>query len=214
MKLFFILSAAMVLLLSSCRTTKDISVNTAQSDSLYRARMEDSLKMLATYRENYEKMVQTFNETGVVFDPEPCPPIDSIYALLDSAGKIQYENILLREKIASVSNKLEVAADGSIKAEGRISSYKRTQQSLEREISNKDSTIEILQKKVSEQEAQLSTKQTEKIVHVKRSVFPGYWWFGLLVTLIGGWVLRSRLRLPPGQILPWNSQRQDNWTAK
>lgn len=206
MRIFLILSA-IILSFSACRTTKDISVNTSKSDSLYRAAMSDSLKVLAAYRENYEHMVETMDETGIVFNPEPCPPMDSLYALLDSSGRVQYENIVLREKLAATTNKLEVAADGSIKAEGRISSYKRTQQSLEKEISSKDSTIELLQKKVQEQQTELNKEQTEKIVHIKRSVFPGYWWAGLFIAFIAAWVWRSRVRLPPGQILPWTIKR-------
>lgn len=182
------------LTLSSCHVTRDIEKAKKETEAKINEKYKDSLALLATYRENYESLMKQFTETGIVFENDPCPPIDSIYALLDSAGKIQLDNILLREKISKLSNtinKLEISADGTIKAEGNIKAYKKTEEKLKQELSNKDATIQELQVKLSEKKTEIKEVIVEKTVHVEKKIFPWWMWVLLPVCAALAWVAKA-----------------------
>lgn len=171
------LIAGITLLLFSCTSTKNIQTQQSNTDSLYKARMEDSLRLLAAYRESYENVIANLTETGVVFENEPCPNLDSIFSVLDKENRARVDSVIAKEniKVKSLSNKLEVAADGSFKAEGRIAAYKRTEEKYQKEIQAKDFAIDLLNKRLKEKEVELSKKTETKVKDVKRrSLFGGY----------------------------------------
>lgn len=181
---------------SSCHVTRDIEKAKKETEAKIHEHYKDSLSLLQTYRENYESLMKQFTETGIVFENDPCPPIDSIYALLDSAGKIQLDNILLREKIYKLSNtinKLEVLADGTIKAEGNIKAYKKTEEKLQQELSSKEAIIQELQERLYDARSEVKTVEVEKIVHVKKTVFPWYFWLTLSGVAVLVWWARGKI---------------------
>lgn len=182
--------------LMSCRTSKNITSQQSNTDSSFREAADDSFRLLAAYRENYERVLKQLTETGVIFENDPCPNLDSIFSVLDKVNKARVDSMISKEniKIKSLTNKLEVAADGSFKAEGRIAAYKRKEETYEKEVREKNDTIDILKKSLREKEVELSKKVEIRERIIEKKFIP--WWIYLVMVGAAGlvWVVRGRMK--------------------
>lgn len=201
----------MIALLSSCRVSRNVSTSRQTVDSVARSSFDSLQHVYEATIAFYERMTHDSSTTDVVFENEPCPNIDSIYAILDSAGKARFEVMLKDKQIRELKNKLKVNADGSFEAEGRIKSYRTTAEKYIQENSSlrheKDSLTQVIKTK----DDQLSKTAEVKMLVVKKTFIP--WWIWLIIIILG--VLWIYGLIPKNKLLNFKSSNMKSilWLA-
>lgn len=130
----------------------------------------------------YERMIHDSTSTDVVFENKPCPNIDSIYSILDSAGKARVEIWKKDQQINDLRNKLKVNADGSFEAEGRIKSYRTTTEKYIQENSTLRHEKDSLNNVIKTKDDQLSKTADAKTTVVKKTFIP--WWIWVIIGVL------------------------------
>lgn len=177
----------LLLLIASCRTTKEIDTN-IQTDYKELTRIRDSAAQVITEQsEAYNRHIEELITSGITF--EACPPSmnrDSVLQLLDSAGRTRYALIEARDKIKDLQNKVKINADGSIEAEGAIKSANVARSRTEDELRSLELRYNELQHYSDSLVA--SQKTTSEVTHKKKSTRWGLLPWGLLFLATGLWV--------------------------
>lgn len=192
------------LFLASCTSQKQILTRQLTETRSTLASAQDSLAVLTREAARLESELRELQYSILQFDESPCPEIriPEGAALLnaDSVNRLIAD---LNAALSGANNQLQVYADGSFKAQGRIT---RFQQDLSRTIRQLQ---EITRQRDSLVASRQDAKTEEKIVYrdrekiVERTVFP--WWFWLIVVagIWLGWRIRGagkfRLNLDPNQ---------------
>lgn len=172
-----------ILLLASCRTSKNIQTRTDNLDSLSVLIKDSMTRVLEEQSEAYNRHIEELIKSGVTF--EDCPPCmnrDSILNLLDSAGRTRFRVIEQQERIRELQNKVRINADGSIEAEGRIKSAMLAKSRTDDELRTMERRYDSLQRVADSALTRLQTSQTETVRIVKRT--PWVPWGLVAVALI------------------------------
>lgn len=182
-----------ILLLASCRTTRQTTTTQVNTDSII-THVKDS--MTAVHKkeiESYQKHIEELSSSGVTFVTDSCPERDAVLLLLDSAGRANYEKALLQEKVKSLTNKVTISEKGVITAEGQIKSAFFSKSLLQDELRQKESTIDSLNRVVQTDSIRYSQQIQIKEKVVTKTVFPWYFWLFLVLAAAIVWVVRGGL---------------------
>lgn len=176
----------------SCTSEKQVLSRQLTETRSTLASAQDSLAVLTREAARLESELRELQYSILQFDESPCPEIriPEGAALLnaDSVNRLIAD---LNAALSGANNELQVYADGSFKAQGRIA---RFQQDLSRTIRQLQ---EVTRQRDSLAASRKDAKTEEKIVYrdrekiVERTVFP--WWFWLIVgvALWLGWKTRG-----------------------
>lgn len=165
----------LIMTCASCRVSKNISTSKVNTDSLV-THVKDSMSVVHS-RETSElkRMLEEMTSSGVTFVVDSCPERDAVLALLDSAGRANYEKALLQDRVKSLSNKVTISEKGAITAEGRIKEAKFTNTRLQEELLTSERTIDQLTKENEDLRAKLTKSVKEKDKDIKKKpAFGGY----------------------------------------
>lgn len=189
---FFIV--LLIMTCSSCRVSKNISTSKVNTDSLV-THVKDSMSEVHV-RETSElkRMLQEMTSSGVTFVVDSCPERDAVLALLDSAGRANYEKAILQEKIKSLTAKVKISSKGDIEAEGPIKAAYFTNSKLQEELRRTERTIDQLTVENDSLKTQLTKSVQTKEKIVEKRFIP--WWIYLAMAGAAGlvWVVRGRLK--------------------
>lgn len=181
------------LLFSSCRVSRNIQTSSVNVDSVF-SHVKDSMEQVRI-REvtDLRRMIEEMTSSGVTFVVDSCPERERIYALLDSAGKANYDKMRLEEKLKSLSNKVTISEKGAITAEGNIKAAYFTNSKLQEEIYRSEVTIDKLTQTNDSLTTQLTKAIKEKDKQVEKTFMP--WWFWLLLPLsaVVAWIAKAGL---------------------
>lgn len=171
-----------IAMLSSCHVSRNVSTAHQTVDSVAKSSYDSLQHVYEATVAFYEKITHDSTTTDVVFENDPCPNIDSIYAILDSAGKVRFEVMLKDQQIKELKNKLKVNADGSFEAEGRIKSYRTTAEKYINENASLRHEKDSLNRVIKSKEDQLSKVSDTKTIVVKKTFIP--WWLWLIIGVL------------------------------
>ena len=157
LKLTLIITVAIILIvavLSSCKTSRQFSSVTNNSDSLEIAIKSDSIRFLTLELFKVTEKIKELESTGVTFDPTKCPDIpeipipvncdaDSLKAALTKANSLIAK---LNAYNQNLSNKVKIYADGTIEYEGKISAANYTKSKQQEYITEQRREIDSLKK--------------------------------------------------------------------
>jgi len=183
----YIFAAAVLVLIilafTSCTSTRQVTATHTNTDSTT-IHITDSMTRVLQGRESYYKsVIQDLQSYDMTFENN-CPNTDSVLAILDSIGKLNYARLTAKPA------KLVVSADGSITAEGLkraiISKSLATEQfRVFREWS--DSMLRLRDVQVVSLQKQVDSK----VKVVERSYIPIWVWILMAALAIGtyglGW---------------------------
>lgn len=184
-----------ILLLTSCRTTKQVSTSRVNTDSLV---SEEKRKLTEVHQKEtaeLRKMIEEMTSSGVTFVVDSCPETDATLAFLDSTGRANYEKARLQDRVKSLSNKVTISEKGLITAEGNIKAAYFTSSKLQEELSRTEKTIDSLTSENERKDTQLNKTSVTKDKDVKKtSLIP--WIFFLLAcsaSAFVGWWAKKRI---------------------
>lgn len=123
---YVIVTISVMFMFMSCHVSRQIQTSHSQSDSLV-TRVRDSIKQVVNHLEfEHEQQIRQITASGVTFNPTPCPDLSAIRASLDSMGKINFDNAVMKDSLKMLRNKVSIDRNGAIKAEGAITAAYRT----------------------------------------------------------------------------------------
>lgn len=177
----------LTVILCSCSVHKNISqsksVTTADLDYLKDSMLQVQKELAITY----EKKLDEARKNKVEF-AAPCPTMPNIDSACNHDSLVQViraQNDLLQ----SMQNEIEVNADGSFKAKGRIQFLNTEWKKSESEKSSWENKYDSLYKVHSEEKAQVVTVTEIKDKIVKRTFIPWWVWLICAGVLVVGWKL-------------------------
>lgn len=181
------------ILATSCHTSRSISTDHSTVDSVSKSKYDSLNRVHEKTVAEFQSFKHDSTTTDVIFDNDPCPNLDSLRLILDSAGKANLDKFIssTEEQIRVLKNKLKVNADGSFEAEGRIKSYRTTNEKINQENVRLSHERDSLNRLVKEKEDQLSKTADSKKTVVKKTFIP--WWLWGLIILLGVLWLNERI---------------------
>lgn len=179
--------------MSSCRVSRNIQTSSVNVDSVV-SHVKDSMEQVRV-REvtDLRRMIEEMTSSGVTFVVDSCPERERIYALLDSAGKANYDKMRLEEKVRTLTAKVKISSKGDIEAEGPIKAAYFTNSKLQEEIYRNELTIDKLTQTNDSLTTELTKSVEEKSKVVEKRFMP--WWFWLLLPLsaVVAWIAKAGL---------------------
>lgn len=184
---YLILLAAFAALLSSCHVQKHSTVKTDNRDSIAAAELSRKLAETIRERDFFAKKVEELEYLAITF--AECPPpvnLDSLKTVLAASGCRSEDIAILQDKLAAVQSKFERAADGSIKAEGRLASVTISNKKLVDSLHERNAEVIRLKSELAIAKTQVKSENKED----EREVSRGWpWWIWFTIGLEVGIVL-------------------------
>lgn len=185
-----------ILLLASCKVTKQVSTSRVNTDSLVSEEKRKLTEVHQKETDELRKMIEEMTSSGVTFVVDSCPERDAVLALLDSTGRANYEKARLQDRVKSLSNKVTISERGLITAEGNIKEARFTSSKLQEELFRSEKTIDSLQAELQNKDTHVETISITKDKDVKRTS-PIPWIFFLLAcsaSAFVGWWARGKIK--------------------
>jgi hypothetical protein len=182
-----------VLFLFSCKTSKQITTHTFNSDSLRHIISDSAAGVINTLNEKHERELQEARKNRVDFitDTMPCPPVNC-----DSSELEHYRNVVL-----SLRNSVKYYKDGTIEYTGRIKSAEQIAEKWSKEVDSVGQRNEwFVTQHLNDSISLVKAKTDSSFIKTTK---PGgiltWWWlfaFGLLVGIVLHWYLVKKFTLP------------------
>lgn len=184
--LVLLLAFALMFLLSSCVSTKDVAKSTEQIMSERIVELTDSSRVLQSEISRLTSEIRELQYSGVVFDVSRCPQIHFPEGIaLMNKDSIQRLINDLNNAISQQTNRVSILADGTIQAEGKLKSASVTKDKLIKTVQELQHTIEAL-RLVKQKEKQTVITKTVTITKHKRTV--PLWWLYVICFGLGYFV--------------------------
>lgn len=176
--IFAAIASSIVPLSISCNRKAHVQTSTTEVDSSYKAKYDSSVQVNKTLSEAYESLLQANSSTDVLFECPDCPN-----------GNIGGSGM------PHVVSKITVDSKGNKTFEGAIKSYREAASVIERKYYTLTESYDSLSNAKAELEKNYSLLEKKKDKVVKQTVFPWYFWLIVVAGVIGGFVLRHKVRL-------------------
>jgi len=178
--IYLLITTALII---SCKTSRNIQSTVTTTDSTRTHLVDSFTRVLADETARHQQEIHEITSSGVTFDNTPCPDLDSLKILLDSAGVANMELWEKDQQIASLKNQVKINRDGSIEASGKIKSAFLTADRMANEANYWHRSSDSLKAANDSLNEQLSKKEVVKEKIVERTFIP-WWMFGLLVVAL------------------------------
>lgn len=180
-----ILPILLLITLTSCHVSRQVETSHTSSDSLV-TRVRDSARFAINHLNyEHEQQIRQITASGVTFNPTPCPDLSAIRSSLDSMGKINFDNAVMKDSLKLLRNKVSIDRNGAIKAEGAITAAYRTNSMITEEnmrlVKINDSLLSVH----AADSLKLSKVVDIRYISVKKTFIP--WWLWCIAGL--GFVL-------------------------
>ena len=159
-----------------CSHSKNTFQASERNDSSRVLTLEDSLRLVISERNRLQQLYNEQQYLSVQFDSTRCPKIvfPSGTAMLNK-DSIQQLVTDLNNAIEGLQNKLQINADGSVLAEGRLKDARYSHQKLLKIISEWQRKYDSLSRVKKEDKQQVITETVVKTEKTKTS-FLNFWW--------------------------------------
>lgn len=196
---YVIVTISVMFMFMSCHVSRQIQTSHSQSDSLV-TRVRDSIKQVVNHLEfEHEQQIRQITTSGVTFNPQPCPDLSAIKASLnlDSIGKINFDNAVMRDSLKLLRNKVSIDKNGAIKAEGAITAAYRTNSMITEENTRLSKVNDSLLAVHAVDSLKLSKAVDIRYISVKKTFIPLWCWLvmgALAVLWFYGWIPKRPLK--------------------
>lgn len=153
--------------LAGCTSTKQVSKSSTNVDSSAIKERDEEIRILKAENERLNIEIRELQFAEVRFD--------TVFVKGDT-----------------VVNTVVITKDGEVQAKGNIVSAVVSKNILTKIVNEKQRVIDSLSKALTSEKANVKKVVEVKEKEVKRSVFPGWMWWLLLIAFGGGYYVRGR----------------------
>lgn len=187
-----LLIACLMVGMTSCSSSKQFNKTENRKDSTITEKQSDSTDYWKSEAIRLESEIKQLQYLSAEFDSTKCPEI--VFpegAALLNKDSVQRLITDLNNALTGVNNKLKINADGSMELSGRLKQIKYSNEKLLKEISEKETVIDSLTKKLAEKKTEVKTEFITVEKKSKTKVL-NFWWL-FLIGFAAGVIVTYRL---------------------